>query len=104
MSVSLREVIESAGYDLATREGAEWLIAQQYEMDELVEEAEDFIEELDAYCEHENTSFETIDNTEDYEYNQAIGNTSYPLQVVDIETCDDCEMQRKLPDGEWEDV
>ena len=46
MSVSLREVIESAGYDLITKEDALWLLSQQNNWDELVEEAEE-IEEIE---------------------------------------------------------
>ena len=47
MSVSLREVIEAAGYDLLTKEDAFWLLSQQNNWDELVEEAEDRIEEIE---------------------------------------------------------
>lgn len=47
MSVSLREVIEAAGYDLLTKEDALWLLSQQNNWDELVEEAEDRIEEIE---------------------------------------------------------
>lgn len=104
MSTTLRDVIESAGYDLEILDDAEWLLAQKDIFDELIEEAEATIEEAEAECEHENTHTETVENTADYEYNQAIGNTSYPLQEVEIEICDDCEMQRNLPDGDWENV
>lgn len=45
MSVSLREVIESGGYDLTTLEDAQWLLAQQSNFDELVEEAELIVEQ-----------------------------------------------------------
>lgn len=45
MSVSIREVIESGGYDLTTVEDARWLLAQQSTFDELVEEAELVIEQ-----------------------------------------------------------
>lgn len=47
MSVSLLEVIEAGGYDLDTREDAEWLISKQSEFEALVELAEELIEKLD---------------------------------------------------------
>lgn len=47
MSTSLREVIEAAGYDLSTVEGATWLLAQEDLMEELVADAEDVIEAED---------------------------------------------------------
>lgn len=40
MGVSLAEVVESGGYDLTTLDDAQWLLAQQSNFDELVEEAE----------------------------------------------------------------
>lgn len=46
MSVSIREVIESAGYDLNTEEDAKWLLAHVTEFESLIDEAEDLIEEL----------------------------------------------------------
>lgn len=48
MSVSIREVIEHSGYDLATLEDARWLVSKQSEFRELVEEAEETIEQLEA--------------------------------------------------------
>ena len=45
MSVSIREVIESGGYDLSTVEDARWLTAQVSQFEELVIQAEDLIEE-----------------------------------------------------------
>lgn len=51
MSVSLKEVIESGGYDLTTLEDARWLLAQQSQFEELVEEAEETVEKLEAEAE-----------------------------------------------------
>lgn len=48
MSVSIQEVIEAAGYDLSTRDDANWLLSQRSEFDDLIEEAEATIERLDA--------------------------------------------------------
>ena len=45
MSVSLLEVIEAGGYNLATIEDANWLLSKQSEFEELVEAAELLIEE-----------------------------------------------------------
>lgn len=45
MSVSLLEVIEAAGYDLNTVEDAEWLLTKQSEFEELVEAAEELVDE-----------------------------------------------------------
>lgn len=47
MSVSLREVIESAGYDLSTVDDARWLISQESDWDELLEQAEELVEEAE---------------------------------------------------------
>lgn len=47
MSVSIREVIESGGYDLTTVDDARWLLAQQSTFDELVEAAELTIEQYE---------------------------------------------------------
>lgn len=44
MSVSLLEVIEAGGYDLATHEDANWLLSKQSEFEELIEEAEATLE------------------------------------------------------------
>lgn len=41
MSTSILQVIESGGYDLDTYEGAEWLLAQQNQFEELIEKAEE---------------------------------------------------------------
>jgi len=48
MSISLREVIESGGYDLTTLEDARWVVAQQSNFTEIVGEAEETIERLEA--------------------------------------------------------
>ena len=48
MSVSLAEVIEAGGYDLTTLEDARWLVGKQSEFEQLVEEAEETIERLEA--------------------------------------------------------
>lgn len=45
MSVSLLEVIEAGGYDLSTVEDANWLLSKQNEFEELIEQAENLIEE-----------------------------------------------------------
>ncbi len=45
MSVSIGEVIESGGYDLTKLEDAQWLVSQESEFDELIEQAENLIEE-----------------------------------------------------------
>ena len=45
MSVSLLEVIEAGGYDLSTVEDANWLLSKQSEFEELIEQAENLIEE-----------------------------------------------------------
>lgn len=54
MSVSLREVIESGGYDLTTRDDCNWLLSKRQEFEDLLEAAEDQIDQIDAQ--------ETIDN------------------------------------------
>ena len=45
MSVSLLEVIEAGGYDISTVEDAQWLVSKQNEFEELIEQAENLIEE-----------------------------------------------------------
>ena len=40
MSVSLLEVLDSAGYNIDEQDGAEWLLSIQNEFDELLERAE----------------------------------------------------------------
>ena len=48
MSVSLKEVIEAGGYDLTTLDDARWLVGKQSEFNDLIEEAEETIERLEA--------------------------------------------------------
>jgi len=48
MSTSILEVIESGGFDLSTYEGADWLLGQQSQFEELIEKAE---ETRDAHIE-----------------------------------------------------
>lgn len=108
MSTSLREVIESAGYDLSTREGAVWVKAQEDLFDELLHDADDTIDELDQAaidnCEHDDTFIDKIEDTEAYEHNIAIGNLGAMLVYNEIEICNNCSKQRALPDGEWENM
>lgn len=47
MSVSLLEIVEAAGYDLSTREGALWIQSKQREFETLVEQAEERLEQDD---------------------------------------------------------
>lgn len=53
MSVSLQEVLESAGYSIENNvEDAIWLLSKQDEFEELIEKCEDFVdnqEEEDDY-------------------------------------------------------
>ena len=49
MSVTLKEVIESAGYDLSSTGDAIWLLARQAEFYRLCEQAEDLV---NLYDEH----------------------------------------------------
>lgn len=46
MAVSLLEVLESAGYDLSTKEDALWLVCQQNEFADLLEQANELLEDL----------------------------------------------------------
>jgi len=48
MSVSIREVIENGGYDLTTVEDARWLIEQEAMFDDLIDEAEELIEQAES--------------------------------------------------------
>lgn len=48
MSVSLLEVVEAGGYDITTREDALWFISKMGEFAELLEQAQDL---LDNSCE-----------------------------------------------------
>lgn len=45
MSVSLLEVIEAGGYNLSTIEDANWLLSKQSEFEELVEQANNLVDE-----------------------------------------------------------
>lgn len=45
MSVSLLETIEAAGYNIRTKEDANWLLSKQEEFAELIEQAENTIED-----------------------------------------------------------
>jgi hypothetical protein len=45
MSVSILEVIESAGYDLSTYDDAQWLLSQQSQFNDLIDEAEKTIDD-----------------------------------------------------------
>lgn len=53
MSVTIKEVIESGGYDLTSLEDARWLLGQQTQFNELVEEAEETVEKLEAEADDE---------------------------------------------------
>lgn len=44
MSVSLREVLEAAEYDIETYQDALWLLSKQSEFEELIEEAQEVVE------------------------------------------------------------
>ena len=45
MSVSLLEVIESAGYNIEDVGDAKWLVAKQSEFNDLIDKAEQLMEE-----------------------------------------------------------
>ena len=45
MSVTLHEVIEAGGYDLSTVEDANWLLSTQVEYEQLIEKAQELVEE-----------------------------------------------------------
>lgn len=45
MGVSLKELIEAGGYDLSTREDCIWLTSKRNEFDELLEQAEELLNE-----------------------------------------------------------
>ena len=48
MSVSLSEVLEAAGYDLATYDDANWLLSVRNEFDDLADEAEKVVDEHES--------------------------------------------------------
>ena len=45
MSTTLSEVIERAGFDLSTKDDANWLLSRRNEIEELLEQAEDTVDE-----------------------------------------------------------
>ena len=53
MSVSLLEVLNSAGYDFTKLEDAQWLSAQEAQWDELLEQAEELIDEAEYQANEE---------------------------------------------------
>lgn len=53
MSVSLREVIEAAGYDITTLADAKWLVCQEVEFDRLLDEAEELISDSEMEADDE---------------------------------------------------
>lgn len=48
MSVSLLEVIEHGGYNLNTVEDAQWLLSKQSEFEELIEAAQDLVDNIES--------------------------------------------------------
>jgi len=48
MSVSIREVVEAGGYNLTTLDDARWLLSQESNFDELIEQAEELVELLEV--------------------------------------------------------
>ena len=44
--VTIKEVIESAGYDLTTIEDNQWLLSRRNEIERLLEAAEELIEDV----------------------------------------------------------
>jgi hypothetical protein len=48
MSVSLLEVIEAGGYDITTKQDAIWLLSKQNEFEELIEKAQDLVDDNGA--------------------------------------------------------
>lgn len=50
MSVSLLEVIEAGGYDVTTAEDANWLLSKQNEFEELIEQAQDLVDNACELC------------------------------------------------------
>lgn len=99
MSATLAQILEKAGYDLTTKQDAEWLIGREDEFEELIEKAEEVVE-LSHECKHEYTTTETEENTAEYELNQANGNTNAVLIQKEIIVCDDCGAIQNA-DGTW---
>ena len=53
MSVSLQEVLESAGYDIKNNvDDAIWLLSKQDEFEKLIEECEDFVDNQESEDEY----------------------------------------------------
>ena len=53
MSVSLLEVLESAGYDIKKNlDDAKWLLGKKSEFEELCEEAEELVDLYDEYIDY----------------------------------------------------
>lgn len=53
MSVSLKEIIEAGGYDLTTKDDIIWLLSKQDEFNDLIEEAEDRLEQIEEEDEND---------------------------------------------------
>lgn len=65
MSVSLTEVINSAGYDPAHNvEDAKWLFAQYNDYDDLASQAQELLDQYDDYLDCK----ETAEDDGDYNY------------------------------------
>lgn len=62
MSVSLLEVIEHSGYNIGLKEDAEWFLSKQAEFAELVEQAENLLEEIEDQEYEEQLKQEEQDN------------------------------------------
>jgi predicted amino acid racemase len=59
MSVSLRTVLEAAGYDLSTLEDNRWLLSVRREFEELIEKADFMIDqEIEKALEASETAYE----------------------------------------------
>ena len=56
MSTSIGEVISAGGYDLTTLEDARWLVSLESNFDDLIEKAEELIEEAENAEEAEDES------------------------------------------------
>lgn len=62
MSVSLLEVLESAGFDVKNNiEDARWLLAQESDFDELIESANDLEDDYSDYEDYRETHEELGD-------------------------------------------
>lgn len=47
MATTLREVIESGGYNLNLEEDANWLLSKQSEFEELIEQAQTLVDDME---------------------------------------------------------